>query len=355
MKNILQKYLRLLVLFISFFSNQKTLANAAQPGIWNAGGTVFTMVYPEDSLSFKKVQMQQERIYIQLYKGFAVVKGTYIFKNTTNERLSFKMGYPVNGIYSGGEVDLNEVTIDSLSRFKIKANERWLSLIKEDHPELNNNDRNLNPFSDNWMVWQMGFEPVETQTVEIYFIVNTNDAKVRKGYNLENRNAFIYLLESGSVWHQPIVKGNFYIQLMDGLTIEDLKGLSSGFGFLFNKTHQIYIGTKTDFSPTPKDNLIVTYYECNERFVFDNVLVRAENLYAKMDELCLMPLGNLIYSKTEMGDPYEVDTTFWGDFPAFLTLFVIFAPLIIGLIVVVIIIWAFAKWRRIKRRKNKGA
>ncbi|PHK03737.1 hypothetical protein VF10_38295, partial [Nostoc linckia z13] len=91
---------------------QQTLANAAQPGIWNAGGKVFTMLYPEDSLSFKKVQMQQERIYIQLYKGFAVVKGTYIFKNTSNENLQFKMGYPVNGIYSGGETDLNQITLD---------------------------------------------------------------------------------------------------------------------------------------------------------------------------------------------------------------------------------------------------
>ena len=91
------------------------------------------------------------------------------------------------------------------------------------------------PFSDNWIVWQMFFAPRESQTIEVYFIVNTNDAKVRSGYNLEYRNAFIYLLESGSVWHQPIEKGNFYMQLKDGLKLKNLQGLSNGFNFKFNE------------------------------------------------------------------------------------------------------------------------
>ena len=161
------------ILFFIFFCwlilpQHILLANAAQPGIWNAGGKIFTMLYPEDSIAFKKVQMQQERIYIQLYKGFAVVKGTYILKNRSSESLKFKMGYPVNGIYSGGETDLNQITLDSLTQFKIKAKERWLNLIKENHPELNNNDRNVNPFSDNWMVWQMAFAEFDVASGSVF-------------------------------------------------------------------------------------------------------------------------------------------------------------------------------------------
>src|SRR5690606_30678231 len=117
MKTI-HKLLVTVLLLVAVTSSQKALANASQPGVWNAGGTVFTMLYPEDSLTFKKVQMQQERIYIQLYKGYAVVKGVYLFHNTTNEKLNFKMGYPVIGIYSGGDVDMNQVTLDSLSQLK---------------------------------------------------------------------------------------------------------------------------------------------------------------------------------------------------------------------------------------------
>lgn len=348
MKTILHKILGTVFLMMAVVFSQKAFANAAQPGIWNAGGTVFTMLYPEDSLTLKKVQMQQERIYIQLYKGYAVVKGTYLFRNTTAEKLNFKMGYPINGIYYGGDVDLNEVKLDSLSQFKIRTKDEWLSLQEKPNAEYGN----IRNFSDNWKVWEMTFAPNESQTVEVYFIVNTNEAGVRSGYNSERKNAFIYLLESGSVWHQPIEKGNFYVQLMDGLTPKDVQGLSSGFGFRYNETHQLYSGTKTNFSPTPKDNLVATYYEHNEHFVFDKALVQTENLFAKIDELSNLPLETLTYNETEIGDPYEVESTFWGSFPALLTLFVVFAPFIIGFIVVVIVIWAIVKWNKVRRKKK---
>ncbi len=350
MKTIIHKILGTAFLLMAVLFSQKVFANAAQPGIWNAGGTVFTMLYPEDSATFKKVQMQQERIYIQLYKGFAVVKGTYLFRNTTDEALNFKMGYPVNGIYSGGDAELNQVTLDSLSQFKIRAKNKWLLLQEKPNREYDN----IIAFSDNWKVWEMSFAPNESQTVEVYFIVNTNEAGVRSGYNKKRKNAFIYLLESGSVWHQPIEKGNFYVQLMDGLTPKDVQGLSSGFSFRYNEIHQLYSGTKTNFSPTPKDNLVATYYERNEHFVFDNALVQTENLFAKIDELSRMSLETLTYTKVAIGDPCEVETTFLGYLPMALTLFVIYAPFIIGIIVVAIIIWAIVKWNKI-RRKKKGA
>jgi len=348
MKTI-HKFLVTAFFLIAVISSQKTFANAAQPGIWNAGGTVFTMLYPEDSLTFKKVQMVEEKIYIQLYKGYAVVKGEYIFKNTTSEKLNFKMGYPVNGIYSGGSVDLNQVQIDRLNQFKIKANAVWLPLVEQQNGEYGN----INNFGDNWKVWQMDFLPDETKTVQVYFIVNTNNGTVSKGYNRERKNAFIYLLESGSVWHQPIEQGNFYVQLMDGLTAEEINGISQGFGFRYNAMHQLFAGTKTRFSPTSKDNLVVTYHEHNEHFVFDKALAQTENLFTKIDDLSLMSLETLTYTEIQTGDPYEVESTFWGAFPGLLTLFVVFAPFIIGFIVLVIVIWAVVKWIRIKKRKNK--
>lgn len=351
MKNY-SRYILGLLFFCWVLLPQKAVANAAQPGIWSAGGKVFTMLYPEDSLSFKKVQMQQEQIYIRLYKGFAVVKGTYIFKNTSSESLKFKMGYPVNGIYSGGETNLNQITIDSLSNFKIKANERWLDLVKENHPELHHDETNTRPFTDNWMVWQMAFAPSESQTVTVYFIVNTNDAQVRSGYNLENRNAFIYLLESGSVWHQPIEKGNFYVQLKDGLTLENLQGLSNGFNFKFNEKHQLFAGSKTNFSPTAKDNLVATYFQSIENFDFEKYSSQSEKLFQSIDEFSLLPFQTLAYQEVDLGNPYKIARTITATLPGLLMLFVMSAPYIIVFLLVAILIWAFIKWRKIKNKKE---
>ncbi|SRR5690606_28911882 len=333
--------------------HHRAMANAAQPGVWNAGGTVFTMLYPEDSLTFKKVQMQQERIYIQLYKGYAVVKGSYVFRNTTTERLDFKMGYPINGMYAGGGIDLNQITLDSLSRFKVRTRSGWLPLLKEAHPALNNDYRKTIPSGDNWMVWQIAFAPGETQTVTVYFIVSTNEAGIHNGYNSERKNAFIYLLESGSVWHQPIEKGSFFIQLMDGLTTDDIHGLSQGFNFRYDETHRLYAGAKAHFSPTPKDNLVVTYHQRNEAFSFDRILADSETLFSKVGDLSAETLDNLPYTETKIGDPYDVESTFLGVLPGLLTLFVRFAPLLISVLVVAIAIWAIAKWARINKSKTK--
>lgn len=327
-------------------------ANAAQPGIWNAGGTVYTMLYPEDANTFKKVQMQQERIFIQLYKGFAVVKGTYVFKNTSNEYLQFKMGYPINGIYSGGANDLNQIILDSLSQFNIKANNRWLTLEDENHPEINTNAQNINAFSENWKVWQMHFSPNEIQSVAVYFIVNTNEARIRKGYDIEKRNAFIYLLESGSVWKDNLEKGEFYIQLMDGLTPENVHGISEGFGFKFNSQYQIFAGQKTNFSPTPKDNLIINYSQFNENFSFENAIKQTNELFAKIDQMSQLSFESLTYSTIKLGNPYEVESTIEGALPGLLTLFVIFAPFIIGCIGIGIAVWVIIKWIRLKKKIN---
>lgn len=354
MKTIISKIRITAFLLMTIILSQKVFANAAQPGIWNAGGTVYTMLYPEDATTFKKVRMQQEQIYIQLYKGFAVVKGTYIFKNTSNEVLKFKMGYPVNGIYSGGENDLNQIILDSLSQFKIKANNRWLPLFNENLSEYNEDYDNINAFSDNWKVWEMQFTPNEIQKIAVYFIVNTNEAIVRKGYNIEKRNAFIYLLESGSVWKDNIEKGNFYIQLMEGLTPKEVQGISDGFGFKFNTLHQIFSGEKHNFSPTPKDNLIVNYSKYNENFSFEKKVVQANEWFTKIDQMSQLPFETLIFSDITLGNPYKVENTLEGALPRLLTLFVIFAPFIIGLILVSILIWAIVKWIRLKKSNPHG-
>lgn len=333
-----------------FFISNKLYSNASQPGIWNAGGTVFTMLYPEDSLSFKKVQMQKEQIYIQLYKGFAVVKGVYLFRNTTNETLQFKMGYPINGIYAGGENDLNEVTLDSLSQFKIKAKNKWINLLNEKHPELNNSNNKTQAFTDNWKVWNMSFTPNEIQQVEVFFIVNTNNAQVRKGYDVDYKNAFIYLLESGSVWHLPIEKGDFYIQLMDDLHTEDINGLSAGFNFKFNNKHKLYAGKKRNFSPTAKDNLVITYFEKNTHFSFKEVLNNTNQLFSSINKLSHLPKSNLVFNTINLGNPYTVKTTFQGALPGLLMLLVIYTPIILGIIVLLFII-RFV----IKRRKAKNS
>ncbi len=358
MKAITLNFLGTFLVILALASFQKALANASQPGIWGAGGKVYTMLYPEDSLAFKKVQMQQERIFIQLYKGYAVVKAWYQFKNTTSEQLRFKMGYPVNGIYNGGEVDLNQVHLDSLGSFKIFAEQKPLEIVRQPITDANgeinyNQNERVSTFSENWYVWQMDFAPNQTQEVVVYFIVETNNAGVTRGYERENYNAFIYLLESGSVWKNPIERGDFYMQLQDGLTANKVQGMSQNFGFKFNDNQTCFWGQKLNFTPTPTDNLVVTYAEKMETFNFNSVLLKSETLYQNIDKFSQLDFQNLSFSNYNAKSPYEVETTFWGAFPFILTILVIVLPVLIGLVVAVIIVVLVVRFIKRKKIKNQ--
>ena len=171
------------------------LSNAAQPGVWNAGGGGYHLLYPEDSLSFKKIQMQSESISMQLYPGFAVVKGQYQMYNTTEDTIKVKVGYPVNGIYSGNaEGNLNQVTFDGLYKLMALQNKKPLQIIEK---PITDTQKNIQTFkNDNWYVWENTFLPNTTTELEVYFMVNTNNASIHKGYQKDWYNAFVYLLES---------------------------------------------------------------------------------------------------------------------------------------------------------------
>lgn len=340
------KFLRNFLVFTGvIFSTQILKANAAQPGIWSAGGNTFTMLYPEDSASFKKVQMQREQIFIQLYKGFAVVKGVYYFKNHSNEKLSFKMGYPVNGIFSGGEKKLNQINIDSLSAFKIYANQIAIPILRQPQEE---DLGNFQSFSENWHVWNMEFEPQQTKKVDVFFIVPTNNGSVSKGYNKEHYNAFLYLLESGSVWKNPIEKGNFYIQLMDGLSAKDIHGLSDSFHFQYSEADRIFSGFKLDFVPTPNDNLVVTYFERMEVFDFAKIVSNQKQYENSMEHFSQKDLSKLNYAKFEAKNPYEISSSFLSYLPMAMTFVVFVLPwIILGIILI------FAGYFFVKRFRNR--
>ena len=288
------------ILLIASFSI--SLGNAAQPGVWNAGGTVFTMLYPEDSLSFKKVQMENEKLFIHIYNGFAVVKGEYNFKNTTSDTLEFRMGYPVNGIYAGGSNEINEVYLDSLSQFRISRNGTELPLTKTPHSDYGQ----IMSFSDNWFVWDMIFLPQERQTIEVFFLVNTNEAQIRKGYQTERKNAFIYLLESGSVWKQPIRKGEFLIAFKD-LELSSVAGLSAGFPFRANEQKNMLYGEFTNLSPTIEDNLVITYSQENSDFDFETIVDNSTSYYRDIQEFSQQNYSALNFEPIEFGSPYEVN------------------------------------------------
>ncbi len=319
-------------------------SNVSQPGVYNSGGMAFTMLFPEDSLAYKKIQMREERIYIQLYKGYAVVKGVYQMVNTSSDKLSFKMGYPIKGIYHGGAVESNEVSLDSIYKFKVKSNGNELPILTHQFDDTN---EVMTFANQNWLTWQMDFLPQQENVITVYFIVNTNNGQVARGYSKDYLNVFTYLLESGKVWKQPIEKATFTIQLRDGLSYKAIRGLSEHFQFEKASNAPILLGGLTAFSPLPKDNLIITYGHQIENFDFEKVLEKETILFEAIDDFSNQKLPST-FEKIQPQSPYEVSFDIWSTFPFIIVFLGIMAPIVL---IVVVVFYIFKQIYN--RRKSK--
>ncbi|HMR40407.1 MAG TPA: hypothetical protein PKA90_08240 [Ignavibacteria bacterium] len=342
-----------LIIFITIinllFFSAEVRSNVAQPGLWNAGGMGnFSLLYPEDSLAYKKIQMIDERISVQLYKGYAVVKGVYKMFNDTKDTVKIKTGYPLNGFFDGNTDNNKKVGIsfDSLYGLYVKINSRPSEIIAE--PSDNNKGYSKN---DNWYVWQNFFTPEDTTFITVYFIVNTNNTIIRQGYAKDGFNGFIYILESGSTWKQPIVNGEIRIQTMDGITSEEIKGIKPDSVFKINNdlTGNILQYKFENLSPVNADNIIITYSETLEEFNFENILSKKEMLYGSIDEFSEKKIYSSGLANKKFEDPFEVESEDWGSI--LMILGIIGIPVLI-LITVIILIIIFLIWLFRRRKKS---
>jgi hypothetical protein len=323
------------------------LANSAQPGIRNAGGGGFTLLFPEDSVGYKKIQMERERVSIQLYRGFAVVKGEYWMKNTTGDSITIRAGYPLNAIWDSDQnaSDLTEIYFDKLYKIKVNIDGREAEITQK---PADINLENIESFSqtgeNNWYVWSMGFRPDDITKIEVYFIVNTNDANVSLGYSREYYNGFVYVLESGSTWKPPIGAGTIMIQLMDGLEKEDIQGISPDSIFDYDEDQQILRYQFQQLEPTHENNIVITYAEKQVDFNFEGIIAENETYFSAVDQLSSLDPEAGNYVAKDFDSPYDISTV------NSVTIFFFVALVILPIIF--ILGFGFLIYRIIRRRRR---
>lgn len=290
----MKKYIYLLSLIIC---TRFLISNSAQPGVWNAGGSgSFTLLYPEDTIAYKKIQMKSEDIFMQLYKGFATVKGNYYFKNTATDTLKIKVGYPINNVFEnvGFHHYLNQVSVDGLYKVKGLVNNKEATIYKKPNKE-----------NDNWYVWEITFPPNKITKFTVYFLVNTNNANTLEGYNSDKKNAFIYLIETGSLWKSPIENGNFYTQLKDHISIDNVK-TSAPTNLLFNEENNILKFSLSDYGKTPDPNFVITYGETLDNFNFQEITARSDLYFRAIDHFSSEDFSTFSFDETALPDAYKV-------------------------------------------------
>ncbi len=348
MKGFSKKYFLLFLLGTSLFFHQNSFANIGMPGFWNVGaGVNFQFFFAKDSIYKDLIQMQEELITIQLYKGFAVVKGKYRMRNKSKDKISITMGYPVNSVFANPAAQ--NVVFDDIHKLKILAGNKEIQYrkLKGDSTSVAYYAPSTSR-SNEWYVWEDTFPANSVREITVFFIVNTNNASIKDGYNTGKGNGFSYLLESGRAWAGNIDKGRIYIELKDGLKTTDIQGIFPDSTFRGDETRLVY--DFKDLEPDQYSNVVLRYGEKIENFNFEEVLKKSEDYYKDIDGLDAGQTSTKNFSIVSAGN-FEVDNQY-GSVLISIVYFV-FALVSIGmpLLILVLGISMFVVWVRKRGKK----
>lgn len=307
-------------------------SGGGQSGIFDAGGTGnFLLINPGDSSAFRMIQILDERLAVQLYRGFAVVRGEYMMYNTADSALTVKLGFPVNSMLrppGQGPIAI-DIFFDPLYAIKSYTSGKENTLM------IQEGSRRLSLDASNWYLWESTFAPHDTTTLLVYFIVNTNNTVVKDGLTIDNNNGFIYLMETGAPWKPPIVKGEIKVALMDDLKIADLKGVSPSSVFRINEGNNTMLFRFEDFAPVIEDNIIMVYSANIEKFDFSYISQKRQLLFGSIDSFAKQPLDEAGFTQHSFPSPYKAHTV---SVKSVASVFVIFGITILVLIVVVLVL-----------------
>ena len=333
---------RLFVTLVACFTSLITFSNAAMPGLWSTGyGGRFIPLFKEDSIHLGKIQMQRELVLVNLYPGFAAVKGEYWMYNTTDQPVTMRVGYPINGSY---EADLVEnVMFNDLHKLRALINDQPVNVVKaaEGYDSVY---REINKMEmQNWYYFTATFAPKQLTKITIYFLTNNNDATLGRGYGRDKGNAFAYILETGKAWAGRVERGQVLIKLNDGLSLKDFRGVYP-VNTLFGDNKHLQFAF-TNLEPDSSNNILLWYNISNEEdFSFDKVLNTADQHFRDLDRFPLAEFETNDFKKVNKDDFAPHDSALTWLWVILIAIVVIALAVLAGLIYLI--------YRLIKRKKR---
>lgn len=250
------------------------------PGIWLAGsGNTFTPLFKSDSASVGLIQMKSELIKVELHLTYALVEGEYDMFNGTDSIITMHVGYPLNGTYDQSVVSY--VQVSELKALRVFIDDTAVDQIDHlDKYEFTDHTTDTSIWNTNeWYVWSCSFKPGHTK-LKVFYLVNTNDAILRGGYNKAEGSAFTYVFDSGRAWKDVIEQGQVYIKLCDGIRLSDIHGAIPD---LLSVNDSLLYYEFKNLEPKPENNLVLWYKRFEQSSVSDSSLVNNKELYAVID------------------------------------------------------------------------
>ncbi|MDQ3108268.1 MAG: hypothetical protein M3R17_00090 [Bacteroidota bacterium] len=314
--------------FLIFIAGKESLA-IPQSGIWRSGGAANYSLLVPDSLSLFYISIQEQKVFIQLYPGFAVVKGIYWLKNSGEDTINITAGYPFNAEYeSDSDYRLNIAFFDDQYCLKVSQDGKDCEIAEEGN-----------------RTWKNIVLPHSVTKVETWLLVETNSSQIREGWTESNENLLIYFFQSP--WRPIIEKGEVYVQLMGEIEMEDLHGISPDSLFMLDAERKILCYKFSNLNPVNDQfNIIISYGEQLASFYFYKEVKKSESYFTSIDQFEKLNPATLKLKNYKAGNPFPYDSEFNN--PMLLLM------LLLGGIVVLIILVALTLAGVFKSKKTSG-
>ena len=182
----------------------------------------------------KKIKIDEK---IEWTRSITEVDVIYTFKNTIDENVSVRMGFPE-------KFEINISPDEKLNDF---------SVYDENGNEIDvvfRNSEEAITKGTNWYIYDVDFAPYEENKIQNkYWIINSD-------WNGNYR--FNYILETGASWKDKIEKIDIEIKIENGKLIYDVGSIEPS-GYIFNEKNNSIEWRLSDIEPTKNDNIRVGY------------------------------------------------------------------------------------------------
>ena len=265
----------LIALFLLSIFNDLHAQELTLQDLWNTGASAQIIPMDERKVTQQGVSLISERVWVDLFPGFAVVKSVFNFTNQTDQAIRIKTGYPVSGQFPTSIPALAH--FDDARGLEISVNGQPVSTRLE---ESRSNGHDPSPFT--FQVWEQTF-PTDTMTsITVESIIPTQFSRLAAGERFSTGNAFGVSLTGAEAWDGPIGLLQVLIRLNGGLMLADIRGLIPDSSYIGNLGHlQV---DKTNLEPDSTDNLVIWYNGAPADYPFEKkVTPMLEPLRSSLD------------------------------------------------------------------------
>jgi hypothetical protein len=262
--------------------------------LWNTGAVGQVMPMDEITVVEQGVTLISERVWVDLFPGFGVVRSVFKFSNQTDMPIRLKIGYPVRGDFQTGIQALAH--FDDARGLRISVDGQAVITRTE---EGRSNGHDPNPYT--YQVWDQTFPPDSATTITVESVVPTQLSRLTSGEQFATGNAFGISLQGAESWDGLIGHLQVLVRLNGGLMLANIRGLVPDSAFIGNLGHLQL--DRTNLEPRPEDNMIVWYSGAAADYPFEKkVTPMLEPLRVSMDTFPVTAFNDPAFQQIRRND-----------------------------------------------------